>query len=62
MDNESIIRLLIQERDDARRMTCYYLSELVGEDRVLSSPEDIAEEYGWYCFMDMKGTQWKPST
>lgn len=50
MSNESIIKLLIQERDEARRLACCYLSELVGEDKVLSSPEDIAEEYGWDCF------------
>jgi hypothetical protein len=50
MSNESIIKLLIQERDEARRLACSFLSELVGDDKVLSSPEDIAAEYGWDCF------------
>ena len=50
MTNESTIKLLIQERDEARRLACSFLSELVGDDKVLSSPKDIAAEYGWDCF------------
>ena len=53
----AVIEALLEQRDEARRLFCeerfhngnHYRS--VGGDLVIcASPEEIADDLGWYCF------------
>ena len=44
------ITMLINQRDDARQLVCQLISELDSLNKVLTSPEQVAEEYKWDCY------------
>jgi hypothetical protein len=49
-----VIERLIKERDEARREVCFLVSESDVYNHISTSPEDVAEEYGWNCFNNHK--------
>jgi hypothetical protein len=53
MRAEKIIELTA-ERDEARREVCFLVSESDVYNHISTSPEDVAEEYGWNCFNNHK--------
>jgi hypothetical protein len=48
------IERLRAERDEARREVCFLVSESDVYNHISTSPEDVAEEYGWNCFNNHK--------
>ena len=48
------IERLTAERDEARREVCFLVSESDVYNHISTSPEDVAEEYGWNCFNNHK--------